>query len=58
MTMQIYERGHYIYTRGDPAEQIYFVKEGVVLLERSVMLSNSILKDYETHYERNEISES
>lgn len=46
MTMQVYERGHYIYSRGDSAEQIFFVKEGVVLLERSVMLSNNILKEY------------
>lgn len=53
MTMQVYERGHYIYSRGDAAEQIFFVKEGVVLLERSVMLTNDVLKDYETHYERN-----
>jgi CRP-like cAMP-binding protein len=40
MTMKVFDPGHYIYTRNDQSEQIMFVKEGVVLLERSVLLNS------------------
>jgi hypothetical protein len=34
------------------------VKEGVVLLERNEQVGNSIVKEYESHYENNEINEN
>ena len=58
MKMQVFEKGENIYYRGDTAKQILFVKEGIVLLERFAPLGNSVLKEYENHYERSEISES
>jgi CRP-like cAMP-binding protein len=58
MPMEIYERGKTLFSRGDQADNIYFVKEGVILLERSVKLSTDTLKEYETHYERSVVSEN
>ncbi len=57
MTMQVLEKGQHVYARGESADQIFFVKEGVVLLERSTKVTE-ILRNYESHYERSEISPS
>ena len=51
MSLTVFERGQSIYSRGDPADLIFFVKEGVVLLERFSSVSNPILREYEAHYE-------
>ena len=40
--METHEKNTNIYQRGDAADTVYFVKEGVVLLERNQVL-NSML---------------
>jgi len=42
MAMEVFEKNTNIYQKGDPADNIYFVKEGVVLLERNQELSSMI----------------
>lgn len=58
MTMEIWDKGSTLFSKGDHADSIYFVKEGVVLLERSGQLQSKVFQDYELHYERSELSSS
>lgn len=57
MSFATYDREDTLYLPGAPADCIYFVKEGVVLLERNTAPNNPILNEYEGHYEKEEASE-
>ena len=46
MSMQVYERGHTLFSRGDQADSLFFVKEGVVLLERNAELKSLLFSEY------------
>jgi CRP-like cAMP-binding protein len=58
MSFCTFEKEEVIYFPHSPATHIFFVKEGVVLLERNEQVGNSIVKEYESHYENNEINEN
>ena len=57
MDMKLTEKEEIIYQANSVPDCIYFVKEGIVLLERNNKLMNPVVADYEQHYEKNEISE-
>ncbi len=57
MDMRHTEKEEIIYQTNSSPDFIYFVKEGIVLLERNNKLMNPVVEDYEQHYEKNEISE-
>jgi hypothetical protein len=57
MEMKQTEKEEIIYQANSSPDFIYFVKEGIVLLERNNKLMNPVVEDYEQHYEKNEISE-
>jgi hypothetical protein len=46
MSFSIFEREETVYSVLSPADCIYFVKEGVVLLERSGEAANPIIREY------------
>ena len=52
MTLVLSEKERAIYRTGQPSDYIYFVKEGIVLLERTHALRNKVVADYELHYEK------
>lgn len=54
--LRYFGREEILYQRGELPDCVYFVKEGVVLLERDFPLHNYALKHYELNYERNEYS--
>lgn len=58
MDLVTFEREETVYRPHNQALSLYFVKEGIVLLERSQALNNGLIGEYESHYEKNDISES
>lgn len=53
MDMKSTEKEEVIYRANSNPDAIYFVKEGIVLLERNVCVNNPVVSDYELHYEKN-----
>ena len=51
------EKDQEIYKTESEADFLYFVKEGIVLLERLGKAGNEVIKDYEKHYESTYLSD-